>query len=49
MTSAMVCITKRLFLATPPMAIALSMRIPCARKRSTMAREPKAVASTRLR
>jgi hypothetical protein len=49
MTSAMVCITKRLFLATPPIAMALSIRVPCARKRSTMARDPKAVASTRPR
>ena len=44
--SAMVCMTKGDLRAMPPMAITSSMLTPSSRKRSLMARDPKAVAST---
>jgi len=45
-TSESVCITKGDFFATPPIAITCLMGTPSLMKRSTMALEPNAVAST---
>ena len=48
-TSLNVCITKGDFRAIPPIPITLSICTPSLRNRSTMAFEPKAVASTSAR
>ena len=45
-TSASVCITRGDFNEIPPIPITLSISMPFSRKRSTIAFDPKAVAST---
>ncbi len=49
MTSATICMTKGDFFATPPIAITSRTGIPSSAKRSTIRREPNAVASTSAR